>query len=74
MTEGKPMDDKIDDIQQRLDNIAEELSELLIDALRTAVEEGAGTRPPEEKTYTQARRAVEKAARLLNPQPAADDW
>lgn len=74
MTEGKPMDDKIDDIRLRLENISEELSELLIDALRKAVEEGAGKRPPEEKTFTQARRAVEKAARLLTPKPAADDW
>ncbi len=57
--------DRIDDIRARLDGIAEELAELAIDALRQAIDEGSAKRPAEEKQLTQARRAVEKAARLL---------
>jgi hypothetical protein len=57
--------DKVDDIRVRLEGIAEELADLSMEALREAVEQGATKRPPEERTYTQARRAVEKAARLL---------
>lgn len=59
------MNERADDIRVRLDNIAEELTDLSIDVLREAVEQGAQKRPAEEKTYSQARRAVEKAARLL---------
>lgn len=58
--------DRIDDIRGRLDGIAEELSELAIDVLRQAIDEGAAKRPTEERQLTQARRAVEKAARLLD--------
>lgn len=58
--------DRIDDIRGRLDGIAEELAELAIDTLRQAIDDGAAKRPAEEKALTQARRAVEKAARLLD--------
>lgn len=60
------MSERIDDIRTRLEGIAEELAELSIDVLREAVAEGASSRPPEEKAYSQARRAVEKAVRLLD--------
>ena len=59
------MSDKVDDIRQRLEGIVEELTELSFDVLREAVEAGAGKRPASEKAYSQARRAVEKAARIL---------
>lgn len=58
--------DRIDDIRGRLDGIAEELAELAIDVLRQAIDDGAAKRPTEERQLTQARRAVEKAARLLD--------
>lgn len=58
--------DRLDDIRGRLDGIAEELAELAIDVLRQAIDEGADKRPAEERQFTQARRAVEKAARLLD--------
>jgi len=58
--------DRIDDIRGRLDGIAEEIAELAIDVLRQAIDDGAAKRPPEERQLTQARRAVEKAARLLD--------
>lgn len=58
--------DRIDDIRGRLEGIGEELAELAIDVLRQAIDDGAEKRPAEEKQLTQARRAVEKAARLLD--------
>jgi ElaB/YqjD/DUF883 family membrane-anchored ribosome-binding protein len=60
------MSDKVEDIRARLDSISDELADLAVDALRQAVEEGAQQRPPIERTLTKARRAVDKAARLLD--------
>jgi hypothetical protein len=67
------------DLVRRLEGIAEELSELALDRLRSAassVRDG-GTPDPqltaEEKRITRARRAVEKAAVLLGERPAAED-
>ena len=60
------MSGKTDDIRLQLENIAEELADLALVVLRQAIEEGAQKRPASEKTLTQARRAVEKAARLLD--------
>jgi hypothetical protein len=57
-------------LADRLDAIGEELSDLVLDHLRAALERGATARPAEEKRLTQARRAVEKASHLLRQ---ADD-
>ena len=46
--------------------IAEELDDLILDALRSAVEAGADKRSDEEKRLTRARNAVQKAASLLH--------
>lgn len=54
-----------EDLADRVDVIAEELSDLALDSLRAALERGDSSRPAEEKRLTQARRAVEKAAHLL---------
>jgi hypothetical protein len=54
-----------DELADRLDAIAEELSDLALDVLREAVDRGDAARPAEEKRLSQARRAVEKAAHLL---------
>ena len=54
-----------DELADRLDAIAEELSDLALDVLRQAVDRGEAARPAEEKRLSQARRAVEKAAHLL---------
>ena len=51
-------------LADRLDSIAEELDEVMFDQLREAAAEKSG-RPVDDKRLTQARRAVEKAARLL---------
>ena len=57
--------EKLEDIRQRLANIGEELTDVSIDMLREAIDAGATKRPPMDKTLAQARRAVEKAAHLL---------
>jgi hypothetical protein len=56
---------RYDDLAERLEAIGTELDELSFDVLQEAVAEGATQRPPVDKTLTQARRAVEKAAALL---------
>ena len=49
----------------RLVEIGAELDDLSFDLLMEARTEGATTRPDADRVVTQARRAVEKAARLL---------
>ena len=56
---------RYDDLAEQLEAIGAELDELSFDVLQEAVAEGATQRPPVDKTLTQARRAVEKAAQLL---------
>jgi hypothetical protein len=67
-------DPRIADIANRLNGIAEELTEVSVDLLREAVEAGAGQRPAMDKKLSQARRAVEKAARALEPDDRHLDW
>lgn len=57
-------DSEIDDIRSRLGGVIESLDELTFRLLREASREAAG-RPAADKTLVQARRAVEKAYRLL---------
>ncbi|MEM7341456.1 MAG: hypothetical protein AAF467_22575 [Actinomycetota bacterium] len=57
---------RIDEIRADLERIADDLAEHALTVLRDAMEEGATKRPAEEKAITQARRAVEKAVRLLD--------
>ncbi|MEM7271629.1 MAG: hypothetical protein AAF547_00990 [Actinomycetota bacterium] len=69
------MENRIAEVQARLEAIAEELTDISIEVLRTAVEEGETRRPPIDKKLAQARRAVEKAARSLDPAPTTDgEW
>jgi hypothetical protein len=57
--------DQLDSIRGRLEAIAEELADLALDRLREAVD-GADDAAAEERRLTRARRAVEKAAGLLD--------
>lgn len=52
-------------IADRLESIVADLDEVAFDRLREAVADGARSRPDSDKTITQARRAIEKAAHLL---------
>jgi hypothetical protein len=53
-----------DNLADRLDAICEELDETMFDQLREA-SAARGGRPVDDKRLTQARRAIEKASRLL---------
>jgi hypothetical protein len=53
------------DLADQLETIGAELDEVSFDLLQQAVADGATSRPPADRTLTQARRAVEKAAALL---------
>jgi hypothetical protein len=65
----------VDDLRVRLEEVADALADRALDLLRTASEDaGRGSVPDpsvlaEERRLTRARRAVEKAARLLEDPP-----
>lgn len=59
------MNDRFDDIADRLDTIAEDLAECAMSELSSAIRRGEQKRPAVERSLTQARRAVEKATHLL---------
>jgi hypothetical protein len=55
-----------DDLADRLDGIAEELADLALDRLRTALEdEGKDAAAAEERRLTRARRRIVEAAEIL---------
>lgn len=58
------MNGNYDHLVAQLDQIAESLDEVMFDQLREASAQGR-TRPADDKRLTQARRAIEKASRLL---------
>lgn len=53
-----------DHLADRLDDLVAELDEIQFEQLRVAAAERAG-RPADDKRLSQARRAIEKAGRLL---------
>ena len=61
----------VDQLRERLEAIAEELADLAIDRLRAAVD-GDGDAAADERRITRARRAVEKAANLLDARADAE--
>jgi hypothetical protein len=56
---------EFDDIRARLEQIAEELTDLAIQRLKESIDAGGTELPVDEKRLTRARRAVEKAAAIL---------
>ena len=64
--------DQVDDIRSRLEGIVEELDDLILETVRSAVEAGAEKRTDEDRRLTRARNAVEKAAHLLSGSPSDD--
>ena len=56
---------RISDIGRRLEGVSEELGDIGLEVLRAAVEAGASKRPDADKKIAAARRAVDKACRLL---------
>ena len=59
------MSGEFDEIRSRLETIAEELGDLAIQRLRESIDAGGDELPVDERRLTRARRAVEKAAHLL---------
>ena len=59
------MSENVDGLVERLDAISEEIAEAALADLKGAVRRGDQKRSSTERTLTQARRAVEKAAHLL---------
>ncbi len=57
---------EFDDIRNRLELIAEELTDLAIQRLRESIDAGGHELPVDEKRLNRARRAVEKAAHILS--------
>ncbi|WP_419919440.1 hypothetical protein [Candidatus Poriferisocius sp.] len=55
----------VEHVREQLEAVAEQLGEMAMAVLRDAVEEGATSRPEEEKRLTRARRSVEKAISIL---------
>lgn len=56
---------EFDEIRRRLEGIAEELADLAIQRLQESIDAGGTEFPVDERRLTRARRAVEKAAYLL---------
>ena len=61
------------DLVARLQDVSDALGERTMALLREAIESGEGSRPPMEKTLSQARRAVDKAISLLAGAAVTDD-
>jgi hypothetical protein len=58
-------------LADQLEAVVAELDDLAFSRLRTAVADGATVRPAGDKELAQARRAVEKALRILQRLDAA---
>jgi hypothetical protein len=68
--------DRLLEIARDIDSLAASLDEISFDVLREARREtrsGDGRRPDLDRTITQARRALEKASRLLSGSDARDE-
>ncbi|MFL3020770.1 MAG: hypothetical protein ACJZ6C_05340 [Candidatus Poriferisodalaceae bacterium] len=63
--------DRLEDISARLVSISEELGDLGIAVLQTAIDEDGvnAKRPETEKRLSRARRAVDKAAAIIGQTP-----
>ena len=67
------MNESFDALADRLDLVAEEIAEAALSDLKDAVRRGDQKRSGTERTLTQARRAVDKAAYLLRTLRADED-
>ncbi len=62
----------LDRLADRLDAIVADLDELAFDRLRRAAADGATARPTSDRELVKARRAAEKAARVLRAAAEAE--
>ena len=63
---------RLHEIAAEIDRLSESLDEISFDVLREAQREGMA-RPAIDRTITQARRALEKASRLLSSDSSTED-
>jgi hypothetical protein len=63
---------RFEDLAGRLQAVVEDLDQITFDQLREASARG-GSRPPDDKRLTQARRAIEKAIHLLGGGSGTDE-
>ena len=70
------MNEKLDAISDQLRVISEDLADIAIEALREAIDDKdfSGKRPEVEKRVTRARRAVDKAAGILNESSGSSNF
>ena len=70
------MNEKLDAISDQLRAISEDLADMAIEALREAIDDKdfSGKRPEVEKRVTRARRAVDKAAGILNESSGSSNF
>ena len=66
------MDGNYDELVDRLQTVVDDLDQISFDQLREASAQRQG-RPSDDKRLTQARRAVEKAIRLLGRDSGVDE-
>jgi ElaB/YqjD/DUF883 family membrane-anchored ribosome-binding protein len=62
---------ELESLAEQLDGIAEQLADLALDELQSAVAKGSTARPALERRVSRARRSVEKAAALLRDEPTS---
>ena len=67
------MAEPFDALADRLDAISEDIADAALDDLKSSVRRGDQKRSGTERSLTQARRAVEKAAHLLRSIGESDD-
>ena len=70
------MNEKLDAISDQLRAISEDLADIAIEALREAIDDKdfSGKRPELEKRVSRARRAVDKAAGILNESSGSSNF
>ncbi len=65
---------EFDEIRTRLLGISEELTDLTISRLQDSIDAGGNELPVDERRLTKARRAVDKAAFLLQEPNRDEQW
>jgi|TARA_B110000037_G_C16726808_1_gene345364 hypothetical protein len=70
------VNEKLDAISDQLRVISEDLADIAIEALREAIDDKdfSGKRPEVEKRVSRARRAVDKAAGILNESSGSSNF
>ncbi len=61
----QPYADRAAEIASDLSSLVESMNELIVDHLRTALDQGVPGRPPLDKDLQSARRSIERAIRSL---------